>query len=92
MPELAPNKQLFKKYLTEWKGRAGDEWFEEYKKRFVEQLKEPEVKEKLRTLYKLVMHENKNIVLVCFCEDYRYCHRSIIGEYLESYGVPVEYN
>lgn len=92
VPELAPNPQLFQRYLKEWKGLPGHLWWNEYSKEFAKQLKNSETLKMLRSLHRLVMHQNKTIVLACFCDDYNFYHRSIIGSFLENYDVSVEYN
>jgi len=55
----------------------------------MEELKLPEKRMALRKLWRLLL-EGKNIGLLCFCSDYRYCHRTIVGEVLSKEGAQVE--
>jgi len=78
-----------KNYLDKWKDTDPEEWWPLYKSRFEEELKLPERRATLRKLWAL-LREGKNIGLLCFCPDYRYCHRTIIGNLLANQGVFVE--
>ena len=33
------------------------------------------------------LREDKNVAFACFCPNYRICHRSIIGRYVETKGI-----
>ena len=79
---LSPSKKLFwdyKKDIISW---------EQYEKRY-----KNELKDNYNTLLKIKMFvENDiNIALICYCEDYNYCHRRLIGEKLQSMGLQVIY-
>ena len=46
VPTLAPSPQLFTRYLREWKGKPGDQWWHMYEEAFKKEL---ETGEKLKT-------------------------------------------
>ena len=89
VPDLAPGPHLFKRYLHEWKGRPVDEWWDRYKEIFEQELR---TAEKLNALRKIQIHveSGKVIALVCYCRDIRYCHRTLVGNFLRQQGVVVE--
>lgn len=43
----------------------------------------------LREIYRKLL-EGKNIVLLCFCRDHKYCHRRLVAEFFNQYGIEVE--
>lgn len=89
---LSPSKTLFLKYSQEWKGKSYQEWWPKYEKCFNEELKKDVVVQSLREIYKKLLL-GENIVLICFCNDHRYCHRRLVAEFFEPYGVkPIELN
>lgn len=83
---LSPSTQLFLKYSQEWKGLPYNEWWPKYEKYFKEELKTDGMVKSLRDVYKKLLR-GKNIVLICFCNDHRYCHRRLVAEFFEPYGV-----
>jgi uncharacterized protein YeaO (DUF488 family) len=83
---LSPSPQLFQRYLKEWKETNPKEWWPLYEKAFLAELKEEEKLKSLRDIYKKLL-QGKDIVLLCFCSDHRYCHRRLVGEFFEPYGV-----
>jgi len=87
-PDLAPSKELFAKYITDWKGKDPSLWWDEYSKRFIEEMLDGKgtILPALRKVYKCL--QKKNIAFICFCNS-RYCHRYILGEFLQMYGVNV---
>jgi uncharacterized protein YeaO (DUF488 family) len=85
---LSPSKQLFLKYDQDWKGNPYNEWWPKYERFFLEELKSPGKIQSLREIYKKLV-AGKNIVLICFCSDHRYCHRRLVGEFFKPYGVTV---
>jgi uncharacterized protein YeaO (DUF488 family) len=89
IPELAPSPALFNTYLKEWKGKPADQWWSEYEVKFVDELRSPEKLSKLRKLWRSV-ESGRTIALVCFCTNSKYCHRSLVGKFLERHGVKVE--
>lgn len=87
--ELAPSSDLFHTYLEYWRGKPGPEWWPRYEERFAIELKSNEKLVALRDVYKRLLR-GKNVVLVCFCKDHRYCHRKLVGDFFEEYGVKAE--
>lgn len=85
---LAPNRELFVQYLREWKGSPASEWWAEYRRRFIVQLNDQPAKRYLRLLWQLVQ-SNHSVVLACFCADESRCHRRLVGDFLQHYGVEV---
>jgi len=90
VPELAPSEELFNKYLTRWEGKPPSTWWNKYKSEFVKQFKKPQLIIKLALLYEKVQNQNKNILLVCFCENVKFCHRKLIASYLAEKGLKVQ--
>lgn len=86
---LAPSKDLFKKYTNEWKGKSPEVWWKDYEEQFMSEMKTEEKLQCLRLIYKKLL-KRKNIILVCFCKDHRYCHRRLLGEFLKQYNVEVK--
>lgn len=85
---LAPSPDLFNKYLYEWKDLALKEWWQKYQEQFLKELDSKEKTEILRTMYKKLL-AGTNIVLLCLCKDYSYCHRKLVGEFFAKYNVEV---
>ena len=86
---LAPSTELFEKYLTEWKKLPTKDWWQEYETRFLEELKSQEKLDCLREVYRRLKN-GTNIVLVCFCKDYNYCHRKLVAEFFRQYDITSE--
>ena len=82
-PNLASSKQLFNKYIKEWRGKSPNIWWEEYSKIFNEELEHK--KPQLRQLYK-ILNVGIDVALICFCNR-KECHRYLIAEYLAKYGI-----
>lgn len=89
VPELAPDRDLYNKYLNDWKGKPGQEWWPEYKKEFELQLQSETRLRALREVWSLV-NSGQVIALLCYCAEDTYCHRSIVAEFLRNYDVKVE--
>jgi|AKZA01.1.fsa_nt_gi Protein of unknown function, DUF488. len=86
---LSPSPDLFQRYIKEWKDVSDPEkWWPYYKKIFSDELKTDEKLHDLRFIYKELLR-GKNIVLVCFCKNHKYCHRSLVGDFFLEYGVKV---
>lgn len=83
---LAPSNKLFVRYLNNWKHLHPEQWWFEYEKQFLQELQSDEKLDNLRLLYK-TLKAGKNVVLLCFCKDAKYCHRRLIGEYFNKYGI-----
>lgn len=80
--ELAPSKRLFwdiKKDIISWN---------QFESRYLEELKNNQF-----TLNKINHFINKgiNVALVCYCNDFNFCHRKLIGQELEKLGINVNY-
>lgn len=87
--ELAPSQHLFNKFISQWRGKDPDEWWPKYVECFKKELETKEKLFALRRLWKLVKSGRK-IALVCFCKDDRYCHRTLVGDFLKTKGIQVE--
>ena len=83
---LAPSQELFNKFIKEWQHRPSEEWWPLYKKQFIDELSSEEKLKFLRQIYRNLMN-GINIVLICFCKDYNYCHRKLVGEFFNQYGI-----
>jgi len=90
VPELAPSEELFNKYIDYWKDKPASIWWEKYKSEFMQQFKNPQFIMKLALLYEKVYNQNQNILLVCFCQKVKYCHRKIVASFLAEKGLKVQ--
>lgn len=86
---LAPSPQLFHRYLTELKDTDPQNWWPIYRNIFLHELNSQEKLKELRIIYQKVK-AGTTIGLVCYCPKPAYCHRSLIGQFLSSYGLEVE--
>ena len=80
-PALGPSKQLH----ADFYGKTGDPiTWEEYRRRYLEEMKGPEQKELIAGLAELLA-EGKSITLLCSsaCEDESHCHRSLLRQLIE---------
>ncbi|MHA7743896.1 DUF488 family protein, N3 subclade [Priestia aryabhattai] len=84
--ELSPSPTLFQTFLQDWRKKPFEEWWGLYEKRFLKEMESEEKKKGLREVYKRLLI-GKNVVLVCFCKDHRYCHRRLVGEFFKPYDV-----
>ncbi|WP_026679180.1 DUF488 family protein [Fictibacillus gelatini] len=84
--ELSPSDQLFKRYIKEWRGKPPIKWWTLYEEQFMKEMKTEEKLQGLRAVYKGLLL-GRTIVLICFCEDHRVCHRRLVGEFFKQYGV-----
>lgn len=84
--KLAPSPFLFRTFVQDWKGKPFETWWSKYERRFLDELKSDEKIRGLRDVYKRLML-GENVILVCFCKDHRYCHRRLVGQFFEPYGV-----
>jgi len=80
--ELAPSRQLWYDYFKSNK----IDW-NQYRERFIEEMIDnPKSIELIHWLSKFEDHNNnKNITLICFCENEKNCHRSIVKELVLNY-------
>ena len=90
VPELAPSKKLFNKYINSWKEKPPAIWWNKYKSEFMKKFKDPQFIVKLALLYEKVHNQNENILLVCFCKNVKYCHRKLIASFLLEKGLKVQ--
>lgn len=86
VPELAPSQALYQRYLSAWKGQPGESWWPEYRDVFFHEMSP--MLPKLRDLWR-IDKTGKIVGLTCFCGDPRFCHRSLISEFLRKYGIQV---
>lgn len=84
--ELSPSDELFQTYLRAWRNKPPKEWWPFYEQRFKKEMQSEEVLKGLRAVYKRLLL-GRNVVLICFCDDHRICHRRLVGEFFEPYGV-----
>lgn len=84
--ELSPSDELFQTYIRAWKNKSSKEWWPLYEQRFQKEMQSEEKLKGLRAVYKKLLL-GQNIVLICFCDDHRICHRKLVGEFFEPYGV-----
>jgi len=89
VPELAPSQALFKLHQSEWKEQPPETWWLAYEKKFNDELKTDEKLGALRRLWHAI-EVGKTIALVCFCSDPCYCHRRLVGIFLQQHGMTVE--
>ena len=79
--ELAPSRQLWYDYFKSNK----IDW-SHYRERFIEQMKDnPKSIELIHWLAKFENNDNNNVTLLCFCENEKSCHRSIVKELASNY-------
>jgi len=79
--ELAPSRQLWHDYFKSNK----IDW-SRYRERFIEEMMDnPKSIELICWLSKFGNNDNKNITLICFCENEKKCHRSIVKELVLNY-------
>lgn len=84
--ELSPSDGLFQTYIRKWKDQPSEKWWHLYEERFQQEMNTDEKIHGLRAVYKRLL-TGKNIVLICFCDDHRICHRRLVGEFFKPYGV-----
>jgi len=79
--ELAPSRQLWHDYFKSNK----IDW-SQYRERFIEEIMDnPKSIELIHWLSKFENHNNNNTTLICFCENEKNCHRSIVKELALNY-------
>lgn len=80
--DLAPSKKLFWDYKNEiisW---------EQYVKIYNNELKD---NYKILLKIKAFIDNNINVALICYCDDYNYCHRGLVGNRLKDMGIEIIY-
>jgi uncharacterized protein YeaO (DUF488 family) len=83
---LSPSDTLFNIYLNKWKDLSPEQWWPEYEELFLQELQSEDKLNNLRLLYK-TLQSGKNVVLLCYCKDVRYCHRRLVGEFFKQYDI-----
>lgn len=51
----------------------------------MEEMKKEPMLTALRQLYAAA--SKQDVILICYCGDYKKCHRRLIGEFIQSYGI-----
>jgi uncharacterized protein YeaO (DUF488 family) len=69
--------------------KSGDIDWDDYEVYFKEEMKKDPMLSGLRDLYRR-LHKGEDIILVCYEKDPSVCHRRLIGEFMQGYGV--DYN
>ncbi len=89
LPELAPSDELYSFYVQMKKSFKWTEkiFQEKYVPQYITDLVRND--KAMETLTALIM-SNKNIYLACFCENERFCHRSILAGILKGLGADVQ--
>lgn len=88
--ELAPSKELFSWYINlKNNNNLYEGWFEDYRKVYLNQLKNNNKALKSLKIIKMMLEEGKDVAVYCFCQDVNKCHRSIIGDLFEKKGFEV---
>jgi uncharacterized protein YeaO (DUF488 family) len=82
--ELAPSRQLWYDYFKSNK----IDW-NQYRERFIVQMRDnPKSIELIHWLSRFENKNNKNnITLICFCENEKSCHRSIVKDLASNYSL-----
>ena len=90
---LSPSYNLFKTYLDlKNAGNWNQETFDNiYKPQFLKEMQNLQAQQMLDELCRLDKLDKK-ICLVCFCDDYLLCHRSLVAELLIAKGCNVRIN
>lgn len=86
MRDLAPSSELFQRFVNNWKDSGNFDWWPQYEEKFKIEMKSNIKLQALRDVYKR-LYKGKNVILVCFCKDHRYCHRRLVGDFFEEYGI-----
>jgi uncharacterized protein YeaO (DUF488 family) len=80
--ELAPSRQLWYDYFKSNKV----DW-NQYRERFIVQMRDnPKSTELIHWLFRFE-NINNNITLICFCENEKSCHRSIVKDLASNYSM-----
>jgi len=80
--ELAPSRQLWYDYFKSNK----IDW-NQYRERFIVQMRDnPKSTELIHWLFRFE-NINNNITLICFCENEKSCHRSIVKDLASNYSM-----
>ena len=83
-PNLSPSEALLKEAAASL--REEKSW-RAFKRKFLAEMKSPEVRKDLQLL--AALSHQTNFSIGCYCEDESRCHRSILRELLEANGAKV---
>ena len=82
-PNLSPSETLLKAVST-----MSDKYsWKLFKRKFIAEMKKPEVKRDLDLL--AALSHQTNMAIGCYCKDESRCHRSILRELLEQRGANI---
>ena len=95
VPQLAPSESLFSVTMKRWKklnftkdeldiiknGETGT-WFDLYKEAFIKEMNTRIDFKKNYNRLKEHLDNGKNIIAICYCSDYKRCHRYLIHQAL----------
>lgn len=84
--ELSPSDELFQTYIRSWRGKPSEKWWSYYEEQFIREMETEEKLIGLRAVYKRLLLGH-NVVLICFCDDHRICHRRLVGDFFKQFGV-----
>ncbi|WP_039230550.1 DUF488 domain-containing protein [Clostridium haemolyticum] len=84
--ELAPSQDLLLRF------KKDNDW-DEYIENFTKEMEaRQDMKEALNKMLEYLRKGN-DVVLICYEKDYKHCHRSLIGKWVQSQGIEwKEYN
>lgn len=78
---LAPPYKVFAEYKNDW---DEEKYVRGYKAQVLDNLNQPDVVRELEQL----AHSN-NIILLCYEKKGKFCHRTLVAEWLQEYGYEV---
>lgn len=87
-PQLAPSKELFEQYMSEWRNGKVENWWDLYTEKFTAELLQEPKHSAMRRLYNILTSGN-NVALICFCTN-RKCHRYIIADVMKITNIKVK--
>lgn len=86
---LAPSKRLLSFFKSQPKNNDSLlTYYFQYKQEISNSI---EAQKALKNIERL-LDNGEDVQLICFCPDYRYCHRTILGQWLERKGYEVIYD
>jgi uncharacterized protein YeaO (DUF488 family) len=78
---LAPPYKVFMEYKNDW---DEEKYTKNYKEQVLDKLKQPIVVKEL-----IELAQSNNIVLLCYEGKGKFCHRTLVMEWLREYGYDV---
>ena len=82
-PNLSPSESLLKETRPE-----DEKSWQQFKRRFLTEMKAPEARRDLDLL--AALSHQTNFSIGCYCEDESRCHRSILRDLLDSRGAEIK--